>query len=59
MRYVVEPKKRRNASSFIYTEVFQRVQERGDIQIASETMDLTVRRPQAPSEAAEPRDRAA
>ncbi|HZQ25031.1 MAG TPA: mechanosensitive ion channel family protein [Terriglobales bacterium] len=42
MRYVVEPKQRRSASSFIYTEVFKRVQEREDIQIASETMDLTI-----------------
>jgi small-conductance mechanosensitive channel len=45
MRYIVEPKKRRQATSFIYTEVFKRVQQRNDIQIASETMDLTVRRP--------------
>ncbi len=45
MRYIVEPKKRRAASSFIYTEVFNRVHQRDDIQIASETMDLTVRRP--------------
>ncbi len=44
MRYLVEPKKRRAASSFIYGEVFKRVQQRKDIQIASETMDLTVRR---------------
>ena len=42
MRYVVEPKKRRNASNFLYREVFKRIRERKDIQIASETMDLTV-----------------
>ena len=36
MRYVVDPKKRRNANSFIYSEVFKRVREREDIQIASE-----------------------
>ena len=47
MRYVVDPKKRRPASSFIYTEVFKRVSKADDIQIASETMDLTVHRPQA------------
>lgn len=47
MRYVVDPKKRRAASSFIYTEVFKRVSQADDIQIASETMDLTVHRPQA------------
>ncbi len=45
LRYVVEPKKRRSASSFIYREVFQRVQQRDDITIASETMDLSVHRP--------------
>ncbi len=47
MRYVVDPKKRRAASSFIYTEVFKRVSKADNIQIASETMDLTVHRPQA------------
>lgn len=47
MRYVVDAKKRRQASSFIYTEVFKRVQSAHDIQIASETMDLTVHRPKA------------
>lgn len=47
MRYVVDPKKRRAASSFIYTEVFKRVSKADDLQVASETMDLTVHRPQA------------
>jgi small-conductance mechanosensitive channel len=47
MRYVVDPKKRRAASSFIYSEVFKRVAKAEDIQIASETMDLTVHRPKA------------
>jgi small-conductance mechanosensitive channel len=42
MRYVVEPKQRRSASNFIYAEVFKRIRQRDDIQIASETMDLTV-----------------
>lgn len=45
LRYLVEPKKRRSASSFIYTEVFKRVQKRDDIGIASETMDLSVHPP--------------
>ena len=44
MRYVVDPKKRRAASSYIYSEVFKRVQKNHNIQIASETMDLTVHR---------------
>lgn len=47
MRYMVDPKQRRNASSFIYKEVFQRVAQAKDIEIASETMDLTVHRPKA------------
>ena len=47
MRYVVDPKKRRSASSFIYTEVFKRIWKAEDIHIASETMDLTVHRPKA------------
>jgi small-conductance mechanosensitive channel len=42
MRYVVDPKKRRLASSFIFTEVFKQVQGRGDITIASQTMDIAV-----------------
>jgi small-conductance mechanosensitive channel len=42
MRYVVEAKKRRAASSYIYKEIFSKVQQAADIQIASETMDLTV-----------------
>jgi hypothetical protein len=45
MRYVVDPKKRRNASSFIYTQVFNRMQSRKDITIGSETMDLSVHPP--------------
>jgi hypothetical protein len=47
MRYVVEPKKRRSASSFIYQEVFRRVQGSKGITIASETMDLSVHPPKA------------
>jgi small-conductance mechanosensitive channel len=47
MRYVVDPKQRRAASSFIYKEVFKRISQAQDIQIASETMDLTVHRPKA------------
>jgi small-conductance mechanosensitive channel len=42
MRYVVDPKKRRNASNFIYLGTLKRIRQRDDIQIASETMDLTV-----------------
>jgi small-conductance mechanosensitive channel len=42
MRYIVDPKQRRNATSYIYGEVFGRLQKRHDITIASETMDLTI-----------------
>ena len=47
MRYIVDAKQRRKASSFIYKEVFKRVQQTKDIHIASETMDLSVHGPQA------------
>ncbi len=47
MRYLVDPKQRRAASSYIYTAVFKRVSQARDIQIASETMDLTVHPPKA------------
>lgn len=43
MRYVTDPKKRRIATNFIFTEVFKRVRQHDDIQIASSTMDVTVR----------------
>jgi hypothetical protein len=46
LRYLVEPKKRRQAKSFIFTQVFDRVQGRKDIMIASETMDLAIHRSQ-------------
>ncbi len=42
MRYVVDPKKRRSASTFIYRGVFDRVQKRKDISIGSDTMTVTV-----------------
>jgi len=42
MRYVVDPKQRRNASNFIFRETFKKLRARQDVQIASETMDLTV-----------------
>jgi small-conductance mechanosensitive channel len=47
MRYVVEAKQRRAASSFIYKEIFKRVQQNKNIHIASETMDVSVHSPQA------------
>ncbi|MBV9075822.1 MAG: mechanosensitive ion channel family protein [Acidobacteria bacterium] len=47
LRYVVDPKQRRKASSFIYAEAFRRMRERDDIEIGSTTMDLTVHPPDA------------
>jgi hypothetical protein len=43
MRYVVDPKERRNAKNFLWREIFERIQKREDITIGSSTMDLTVR----------------
>lgn len=42
MRYVVDPKQRRTASTFIYEDIFAQVKDRKDIIIASETTDVTV-----------------
>jgi small-conductance mechanosensitive channel len=42
MRYIVDPRKRRDAKNYIWREVFQRVQGREDLAIGSSTMDLTV-----------------
>jgi hypothetical protein len=42
LRYIVDPKKRRVASTYIYREVFDRIFERKDIQIGSDTMNVTV-----------------
>jgi small-conductance mechanosensitive channel len=42
MRYVVDPKKRRAASSFIGWHIFGRFQQRNDIQIGSQTMSVTL-----------------
>ncbi len=42
LRYVVEPKQRRVAVNFIFERVFERVQKRSDITIASSTLDVSV-----------------
>src|SRR5690348_13055757 len=47
LRYIVDPKQRRKASSFIYAEAFRQMRDRDDIQIGSTTMDLTVHPPDA------------
>jgi small-conductance mechanosensitive channel len=46
MRYVVDPKKRREASSYIYERVLDRVRQSDDITIASTTMAVTVYPPE-------------
>jgi small-conductance mechanosensitive channel len=48
MRYVTDPKKRRIATNFIFTEVFKRIGQHDDIQIASSSMEVTVRREDLP-----------
>jgi small-conductance mechanosensitive channel len=47
LRYIVDPKKRRVASTFLYDAVFKKIRELGDVQIASSTMDITVHRDEA------------
>ncbi len=42
LRYIVEPKKRRAASNFIYEQVFKKLQGRSDITIASTTSDVAI-----------------
>ena len=42
LRYLVDPKKRRSASSYMFGEIFRQIRERKDIQIASSTMTLTL-----------------
>ena len=42
MRYLVDPKRRRAASSFIYSNAFASLQGRDDITIASSTSDVAI-----------------
>jgi small-conductance mechanosensitive channel len=46
MRYLVEPRKRRAASSWLYAHIFERVRANISVGIASETLDLTVHPPE-------------
>ncbi len=50
MRYVVDPRKRRSASTFLYRTVFERIQQRGDIAIGTDTMEITYKRADSESE---------
>lgn len=47
LRYLVAPHKRRAASSYIFGAIFEQIQGREDIQIASSTMTLTVQSAQS------------
>jgi hypothetical protein len=47
LRYLVDPKKRRAASSFILAGVFRQIRQRKDIEIGSSTMSLTLENPEA------------
>lgn len=42
LRYLVDPKKRRAASSYMFNEIFRQIRERKDIEIGSTTMSLTM-----------------
>lgn len=44
MRYVVDPKKRRAASTFLYRAIFDEVIARQDIEIGTDTMEITYKR---------------
>jgi hypothetical protein len=50
MRYVVDPRKRRAASSFLYRTVFEHMQNRHDISIGTDTMEITYKRANSESE---------
>ena len=45
MRYLVDPRKRRPANSWLYERIFDRVRNNDKISIGSDTMDLTVHGP--------------
>ncbi|MGC2744217.1 MAG: mechanosensitive ion channel family protein [Candidatus Angelobacter sp.] len=59
LRYLVDPKKRRSASSYIFGEMFWQISDRKDIEIASSTMTLTVQQGGLPREDREDRERKA
>jgi small-conductance mechanosensitive channel len=44
LRYLVEPKKRRQASTFLFQEIFRQIHNSTDISIASTSMEVTVHR---------------
>lgn len=58
MRYVVEPKKRRSAATFLYRSIFEQIRQRDDIQIGTDTMEITYKKAE-PESRSEERDKAA
>jgi small-conductance mechanosensitive channel len=63
MRYVVEPKKRRAASNFIWEKTFEQLREQEQITIASQTSDVAIHwnntsSPVAPNQTAQGQSRA-
>ena len=44
MRYVVDPKKRRSASTFLYRSIFEVIHGRDDIEIGTDTMEITYKK---------------
>jgi hypothetical protein len=57
LRYLVDPKKRRAASSYMFGEIFHRIREHKDIEIASSTMTLTLQQGSLPGEDRKDEDR--
>jgi small-conductance mechanosensitive channel len=49
MRYVVDPKKRRSAATFLYRSIFEQIRERNDIEIGTDTMEITYKRAESQS----------
>ncbi len=44
MRYVVDPKKRRSAATFLYRAIFEQILSREDINIGTDTMEITYKK---------------
>lgn len=55
MRYVVDPRKRRSAATFLYHTIFEQIRQRDDIQIGTDTMEITYKKADSDS-ASEQRD---
>lgn len=50
VRYVVDPRKRRAASTFLYQTVFDQIRQGADIAIGTDTMEITYKRADSESE---------